>query len=494
MGARGRSGRLAEPRIDGEVVEAKADNEARFLARRIPAEAHFVALVQAERVATAERRRGALAADVIATNVARRREHTLLTSLDAPVSQLDELLAPGAELGLPAALDGRKRLSEVAVRRTDRPFVYLPLGISPPVVADLLASERFRLFVERVRLREGMLLVYVPESVLAYPALSELLDGYVALGDVQTRPASPTRAVELGRLAFEPAAAAAPLGVEEDGAASEDEAATSAVRAGAYEELGVPRVRSGAWRRHRDRGRLPIRRIGLGGIAVGLVLLGWWVVARRAVTESEIDGARQAAEMASPGAEHSVEPGAAGAAEIPPDRVAEIVERAAELPYSVLLASFAARSDAAERLDELRRDREGTYFVAPTPVRGAIYHRVFAGARGDRTEGLRFMETLVSDGRKAEMNEWDLRPVRFAFRLGLFGSWEPAEAARQAVERAGIVSYLLPIPVPDESGLDTAFVLYVGGYESESAARPMAELLEREGIQTELVTRRGERK
>jgi hypothetical protein len=56
------------------------------------------------------------------------------------------------------------------------------------------------------------------------------------------------------------------------------------------------------------------------------------------------------------------------------------------------------------------------------------------------------------------------------------------------------VSYLLPIPVPDESGLDTAFVLYVGGYESESAARPMAELLEREGIQTELVTRRGERK
>lgn len=470
-------------------MEAKSDHEARFLARRIPAEAHLVALVQAERARAAERRRGALAADVIATNVARRREHTLLTSLDAPVSQLDELLAPGAELGLTAALDGRKRLSEVAVRRTDRPFVYLPLGASPPVVADLLASERFRLFVERVRQRQGMLLVHVPESVLAYPALSELLDGYVALGDVRSRPSSPTRAVEFGRLALEPTTAP-PLQAEA-GDATGEEASTPAAGSGEHADSNVPRVHSGAWRRRRTRGRLPIARIGFGGIAIALVLLGWWMLARRAIPESDRLG-RQA-EMASPGAEPSLELGTHGVAEIPAERVAEIVERATELPYSVLLASFAAASDAAERLEELRRESDGTYFVAPTPVRGAIYHRVFAGARADQMGGLRLMESLVSDGRKAEMSEWDLRPARLAFRLGLFGSRQPAEAARQAVERAGVVSYLLPIAVPGESGIDTAFVLYAGGYESEAAARPMAELLEREGMEAELVTRRGDR-
>jgi hypothetical protein len=491
MGAGDRNDRLEEQGIDGEVEEARADHEARFLARRIPAEAHFVALVQAEHADPAVGRRGALAADVIATNVARRREHTLLTSLDAPVSQLDALLAPGVELGLPAALDGRKRLSEVAVRRTDRPFVYLPLGDSAPVVADLLESERFRLFVERVRQREGMLLVYVPEAVLAYPALSELLDGYVALGQVGTRLASPTRAVELGRLALESATASVLHGAAEADVAPEGEAPDEAADESKWEDTGTPRVRSGGWRRHRARGRFPIGRIGFGGVAVGLALLGWWVLARRAVPDAGREGAGQRTEMAAPGAEPSVEP---GPVEIPPERVTEIMEGAPELPYSVLLASFAAGSDAAERLAELRQDREGTYFVAPTPIRGAIYHRVFAGARRDRTEGQRLMETLVSDGRKAEMSEWDLRPARLAFRLGLFGSLEPAEAARQAVEDVGIVAYVLPVLVSRETGMDTAFVLYAGGYESESAARPMAALLEREGLDIELVSRRGESK
>lgn len=520
-------------------VEERPEHEARFLAWDVPSDAQIIGLVHSSWQAAEDAQRNARAADTIATALARRREHTLLASCESTSSALDELLGGAEGEGLQAALEGRVGLSQIAVRRGDRPFVYLPTGEEPVEVASLIGSETFRRFVERVRERRGTLLLYMPEEVLADEAISRLLDGYLTLGEVYTRPVPPTRATELGRLVLEddgrrpagrglsgpgapyeawpepegapdseavPETSEAPVGEAEvaSGAATEAEQEEAraerladpagAAAGGATGESGndpegeAPQgppagekpaagAGSGGWGRHRKPARPPLGRIAIGIGAVAVLAAAWWWIASGAL---ESGGTADAV--------GAVEAAAGDPEEVPPSReeMLGIVEAAPELRYSVLIASFAARPDAEERLDRLR-DGETLYFLAPTPVRGALYYRVFAGARPDPAAGRRLMDELVSSGRKPSASDWDVRPAGLAFRLGVYAERDAAEMVRQGASEAGVHSYLLPAV----READTVYQVLAGAYESDSAARAMAEMLESAGVEAELAARRG---
>ncbi|MGH7541216.1 MAG: SPOR domain-containing protein, partial [Gemmatimonadota bacterium] len=178
-----------------------------------------------------------------------------------------------------------------------------------------------------------------------------------------------------------------------------------------------------------------------------------------------------------------------------PELASAAVEAAPELPYSVLIASYAARADANERLARLSGEAGGIFFVAPTPVRGAVYHRVFAGAFPSRTRASEHMQALVERGWKDEASAWHLRPARLAFRLGVFPSRAEAEGRAPRAARDGISTYILSVPLPAAANggtrPDSLFVVYAGAYESESAANPMAALLAEAGQEAELEARRG---
>lgn len=456
------------------------------LARVIPPEARVVAL--AYPAGGAGRSAGPAAG--IAAAVGLRREHTLLLATETGSRSLDETLGGGGSAGLSGALDGRARLPEVAVREEGRPYTYLPAGGQPPPPATFLAGRAFRHFAERVRERGGTLLIHTPEGALEREEVAELLDGYVSLGRLSAP--APPGVPELGRVSLgEEAASPAPVG-----RAVEPEAPPPRRRA-----AGTDRSK-GRWARHRAPLAIPVARLTLGALLVLVLVAGWWFLARRSLTFGAGDPAPGAGVAGGPAAERRAEGAAAGApteravparagdAERVPVEGAFLaaVEAAPELPYSVLIASYARASDAHERVAQLERWRGTVFYVAPTPVRGSVYHRVFAGARSDGEAARLLMEELVRSGRKEGTAAWDVRPARLAFRLGIFGE---REAARRAVRDAavdGVPAYILAAA----AGPDSAFQVYAGGYESEPAARALAATLERTGRQAALVPRRGE--
>ncbi len=460
--------------------------EARFLARQVPPEARVVALA----FSGGEAERAARAADAAAAGVARRREHTLLVCCEGGGSALDAILDASESPGLLAALTGEERLTAIALRREDRPYVYLPAGGRSLDPEALRPDGPFAAFVRRVRERGGTLLLFASEELLAVRAFSSLLDGYVALGDVYTRPATPG-VPQLARLDFEEPRAAtevrsardeAAAGADEPTAGNEPAAATEPdepAAESAGEGLDGPpdgEARPGGWRRHRARVSPPLARIAAGVAIVALLLVGWWAVAREAAAPGPAGG--------------SVDVASADEVDLAVDGEALLaaVDGSPELPYSVLIASYAAAADARERIDRLRRADEGLFFIAPTPVRGAIYHRVFAGARAGPEAGRALMQRLVASGRKETASAWDVRPAGLAFRLGLFASEGAARRAAEALEEEGVPAYVLPAGEEDTR----AWQVLAGAYESRAAAGPMAALLEREGLAVDLVTRRGE--
>lgn len=523
MDHRGGAGRADRGHSALTAVRERGDVEARLLARQVPPDARVVALVFPGHAAD----RAARAADAVAAGVARRREHTLLASCEAAGGSLDALLGASDSSGFAAALRGDLRLTDVAVRREDRPYVYLPAGRHPPEPNDLVTDPTFQAFVARARDRGGSLLLFLPEALISVPEVAELLDGYVALGPVRALPAGPVPA--LARMAFEPegpealdvpeapggsavgdgsealggpaadddpeAEATAYLGPELRDApegepapapapAIEPEPSPSDAAAGGVEppegaESAGPEAapgRSGAWSRHRERARIPVVRIAVGALVVALLVGGWWIFAR---------------EAAAPGPLGEETTGQAALEEPTPAEARSLlaaVDAAPELPYSVLIASYAAAQDARDRLARLRGSGDGLYFVAPTPVRGAIYHRVFAGARADPEAGRTLMQELVESGRKESASTWDVRPAGLAYRLGVYRTEESAAEATRRLEEAGVPAYVLSAGRDGER----AWQVYAGAYESEAAARPMAALLERAGRRAELVMRRGE--
>ena len=225
------------------------------------------------------------------------------------------------------------------------------------------------------------------------------------------------------------------------------------------------------------------------------LFVGWWWLASglRGTADTDVDST-----MSAPGSSSSTagagEPGAEAAPSIPPAEAAAAAGRAPELPYSVLIASYAARSDAEDRLGRLLQSEGGPYFVVPTVVRGALYHRVFAGAEPDVETARALMTELVDSGQKDDASAWHLRPARLAYLLGVFGSRTEAEGRMQEAATAGIPAYILSTAVEEGLGIDSVFQVYAGAYESAVAARAMIALLESAGEEPPLVDRRGQRR
>ena len=509
-----------------DPVHERQENEARFLAWDVPADVQIIGLVHPSWLSPEEAERNARAADTIATAVARRREHTLLTSCETSNAPLDRLLGGGDRDGLSAALRGRVRLSDIALHRGDKPYVYLPAGKEPIDLATLFAGEAFRQFVERVRERGGTLLLHMPEDALADESLGRFLDGYLSLGDIYTRPVPPTRAVELGRLVLDTveASTVVDIGAADAGESAADEVADEADEVVDEADEAVDEIDTGdlgvvggeedpgkttepetggeqateavstptaAWMRHPAKGTLPTGRIVLGVAAVIIISGSWWLIARQAIEPSDpslaagepgASSTGQAGQVAATDSDAPANPAVPSVEELE-----AIADAAPQLGYSVAMASSPVLAEAESRLAALRGRDGRLFYIAPTPVRGDTYYRVLAGAVADQAAGQALMEALVAEGLKGSATAWDVRPVTLTFRLGVYPDRTAAESALSEVGGAGILAYILPA----SGGADTVFQLLSGGYGSATAAETMQTILREAGRDAELVTRRG---
>jgi cell division septation protein DedD len=222
---------------------------------------------------------------------------------------------------------------------------------------------------------------------------------------------------------------------------------------------------------------------GVGGI-LGVAAI-WWMITvgfggGADVPDTGIAAATPAAVPATP-----VTPPAAAFFDAPAGRAAFDV--APELGHSVMIASFTVAADANERLRQLRSADGGFYFVSPTPVRGIVYHRVFAGALASRGEARTLMDALVASGVKGEAGAWHLRPATLAFDLGVYSDRAAADRRIEELTASAIPAYALT--ATGEVG--QVWRVYGGAYVNDNESVPMAQLLFEAGESVELITRRG---
>ena len=438
--------------------------EASFLARVVPDEARVVGLVYPE----GELSRASAVAASIASTLGLHRKHTLLAATESGSGSLDELLGGANSRGLFAAFTGQARLSEIARREERGSYLYLPAGRRAPPPAELLSSAEFRRFAERVRSQGGTLLLHIPETALRGPGVASLLDGYVSLGKLT---GASSTAVEYGRVNLPEPAPLPSKGIPD------------------APESGPKPTR---WGRHRVRSTPPAARLVIGGLFIVILMVGWWILAGRTINMVTAPNSADSFEPAevTPAAT-DLDSAMAGSSEGGkfPNALLAAAQSASELPYSVLIASYAGAGDAEQVAAELSRGQGTLFFVAPTPVGAVLYFRVFAGALSTQARSQALMDELVRGGHKDTGAEWDMRPVRLAYRLGIFARREDAQAAVRGAAAVGIPAYFLEAR---GTSSNSAFVLYAGAYESEDEARALGILLERAGRGAELVIRRGE--
>lgn len=212
------------------------------------------------------------------------------------------------------------------------------------------------------------------------------------------------------------------------------------------------------WRRHRRRSGPPWGRILVAALVLLVVVAGWWWFARRA------------------------------GADVPTPSPAEatVPSSASELGYSVLVASFGEPAPAREQARAWAGD--GLYFVAPTTVEDGTYWRLYRGAVAGRAAAEALNRRLVEHGRKASASPWDVRPTGLAFRIAVYGGRDEATSRVEALDAAGVPAYVLPAAADGK----TAWQVYAGAYEAAAAAAALRRRLRDEGIEAELVRRRGE--
>ena len=475
--------------------------------------------------------------------VARHRPRTLFLNTVAGVAGPDGSLAVDDRPGLGDIVVGQRRVSEVAITPQGRSFIFVPAGQSRPGVGDLCKLPAFRHIVAAAG-RGGTLLLHVEESDLAglFAAAEEgsglEFDGIVVLGDIAVPPDAQARVRFLARVEREAVAHPPPSETASRPGSSggfSRPSGTPVIVAGARgglserldrlvadvrQRAGVGGAEDSTRSRSGLRGRFAsligdVRKRGLPRGAGGVALV--WIVAVLVVwlvwqglsgwpafeddfaspvespmadlSPSESGGDEDAEAGQSPSA---ADGGAAPAlieapvedAPTPPDTG---VAAGVSLPYSVLVASYVTYEDAAARRDEMT-GLGGLVFVAPTPIRGRLYYRVFAGALEDRAQAGDLMTRLVEQGDKERERDWDMRPVRLAFALQDVSSEEEADAALERLHVAGVPAYVLA--VGDTTG--AIYRLYSGAFESEAAAAPADSLLSASGQAATLVTRRGQ--
>jgi septal ring-binding cell division protein DamX len=180
-----------------------------------------------------------------------------------------------------------------------------------------------------------------------------------------------------------------------------------------------------------------------------------------------------------------------GAAVSTPAEPAAAGSRAGELTlgYSVAVASFRSMDDAVAQIDAYSRS-DISFYVAPTVVRNVVWYRVLAGVLATKEEAAGLMRTLVGDGIKGAVNNWDVRPSWLAFRFGTYPNLHDAQSTVDTLQGLGISAYLVPA-AGRGTGPDQAYHVYAGGYDTEAAARPLADQIARAGLEAELVERLG---
>lgn len=411
------------------------------------------------------------------------RRPAFLLDLAPGASDLDARFDAVGAVGFAEAAAGEVELSEIARRDEDHGVAYLPGGLRTPG-ADLAASPALSTLADRIRRADGVLLVVLDRQAARTAAAEGWPDGWLLVGDAGAAAGGeplPGDLPELGRI--EP-----------------------------RQESGAPEA--SRWRRHREESSFPRWKVAGGALLLAAVAGAWWWYAGRVTRgggassptaggpaadtpTATAPGTRAPGERSRPGgaegdtaeaaapADAAAPSDAADAAGAPGDEDGAPV-RGRELGYSVLIASYASAEDARQRVRRLSSGREGVYFVAPTPVRGALWHRVYAGARPDRASGRTLMERLVELGAKGEVRAWDVRPVPWSFRLPrAFGDSAAALSRARQLHGRGIPAYVLP------AGDGESYRVYVGAYESRDAAAALGEQLQEAGIEAELVRRRG---
>lgn len=471
--------------------------------------------------------------------VARHRPRTLFVNTVPGSTGPDGSLGVDGRPGLGDVVSGRRRVSEVALTPQGKSFIYVPAGRSQPGMSDLCRLPAFRHMVAAAG-RGGMLLLHVEESDLplvfdeAEEGSGLEFDGIVVLGKTMVSPDVQAQVRFLARVEREAVtqpppseATALPGGTSGFSRPSGTPVFVTRARGGLPGRLDRlvedVRQRGGAWAAgeptDRPAGRFRrlianVRKRGLprgaGGVAIAwivAVLVVWLVwqglsgwpafeeepdspgssMAERSPAElvgEEGEAAGQGSAAADGGAAPAVIEAPVEDSPAPPDTG---VAAGVVLPYSVLVASYVTYEDAAARRDELT-ELGGLVFVAPTPIRGRLYYRVFAGALEDRAQAGDLMTRLVEQGGKERERDWDMRPVRLAFALQDFSSEQEAGSALERLHGSGVPAYVLSVGDTAEA----TYRLYSGAFESEAAAAPADTLLSAAGQAATLVTRRGE--
>ena len=448
----------------------------------LPEGTSLVALVR-------ERGGGAWAAGVavgLADIVGRRRGRTFLANTIPGATELDGLMEAAELPGLTRALSGELTVSAIARSAPRQSFAYLPAGTPALPLGRLREIPAFRSLLRRVAERGGTLLLYVAEESLDEdggpdPDRDLPVDGCIAIGDVEDL-ALTVGAPLLARVERPSTDRAAPT----PSGLMEQDLAVSA------ETLDPPDPVEEDSRRRK--GSVPAWAPWLG-VAAGL-LLAWFVWgsfddpgAEGQLAESTaVAPAVVAADAGldtdtrASGPEGGADVAAGESGVVP----TEVEFSAPELPYSVLVASFALPEDAYRQLRELDMD-DLLFVVAPTPIRGRTYYRILAGALEDRLGAEGLMRELVEAGAKEQVRAWDVRPVRFSYELGTYDERRAADERVDELQEAGIPAYRLDGGTEQELN----YRVYAGAYESEQAAEVLGQALEEAGETARLVTRRG---
>lgn len=388
----------------------------------------------------------------LADIVGRRRGRTFLANVGVDAGELDGLLDATGGLGLTSALSGITSIASIARSAPERSFTYLPGGDAALPLSDLSRMPAFRRLLRKMSAGGGTLLLYVAEEDLGGPvaeAANDLrLSGCIALGTVKDV------ALELGAplLARVEQPVAAPASGAAEAAAEPDPDVASE-----SEGKALPWF----WRVAAVIG-------SLAGLWAAWMLIGPLVTGGPEDAPAEVQ------------AEMPVGEEVAEAAPVEPPSW-----EAPAANYSVLVGSYVRLSDAEERRASLARSG-GLFLVSPTPVRGRVYYRVFAGVYEDQAEALVAMERLVVDGHKEAVKLWDVRPVRLAHDLGTFDDERTAEELVDSLREDGIPAYVL-----SESTDVPRFRIYAGAFESEEAASPLSELLAEQAVAAEFGPRTG---
>lgn len=407
--------------------------------------------------------------------VGERRRPAFLLDLSPESSNLTARFGAAGSDGFAEVADGDATLAGIAHRRPEIDGAYLPCGMSTSG-EELAESSQLSTLADRVRAAGGVLLVVLDRRAARRAADAGWPDGWLLVGEPESAAGGeplPGEIPEVGRIEPEPSDGRAP----------------------------------GRWRRHRESGDFPTLKV-VGAILLLAALAGvWWWYANRATAGGS--GARPAPTEA--GAADTTAAGSARATEVrsaaagagaggsagprsPADAgdgsSGEPAAAGSTLGYSVLIASYASADDARERVRQLSGQVDGLYFVAPTPVQGALWHRVYAGSLPDRASARDLMERLVEAGAKGEVRAWDIRPVPWSFRLAgesgrEFGARSAAESWAARLRDRGVPAYVVPAADAE------SYRVYSGAYESRDDAEALEARLREAGVDAELTRRTG---